>query len=212
MDLARIRQEYEATGIIEADFGPDPLVHARQWLQASIDAGLHEPNAMVLATVDAEGQPWSRFVLLKQMSGDGFDFYTNYESDKSAQLAVNPRASLSFGWLELHRQLLVAGPVERVPEQESDEYWSVRPRGSQLGGWASNQSRPLTNGRDELEAAYRDAHDRFGDDVPRPDHWGGWRVVPHTIEFWQGRENRLHDRLRYRRDADGRWSRERLAP
>ncbi|MEM9134863.1 MAG: pyridoxamine 5'-phosphate oxidase [Actinomycetota bacterium] len=212
MDLARMRQEYEATGIVDADFGPDPLVHVQEWLQASVDAGLHEPNAMVVATVDDDGQPWSRYVLLKQVGPDGFDFYTNYESNKSTQLTTNPRASLSFGWLELHRQLMVAGTVGRVPVDESDHYWSVRPRGSQLGGWASDQSRPLTDGRRQLDAAYRDADERFGDRVPRPDHWGGWRVVPHTIEFWQGRENRLHDRLRYHRDAAGSWSRARLAP
>ncbi len=216
MDLARMRQEYEATGIVDADFGADPLVHVQEWLQASIAAGLHEPNAMVVATVDAEGQPWSRYVLLKELGPQGFDFYTNYESHKSVQLTANPRASLTFGWLELHRQLQVAGTVERVSAAESDAYWSVRPRGSQLGGWASDQSRPLTDGRAELDAAYRAADERFGTEhgagVPRPEHWGGWRVVPHTVEFWQGRQNRMHDRLRYRRSDDGTWRRTRLAP
>ncbi|MEL7155644.1 MAG: pyridoxamine 5'-phosphate oxidase [Actinomycetota bacterium] len=212
VDLARMRHEYEAIGIVDADFGPDPLIHFDQWLQTAIDGGLREPNAMVVATADADGQPWSRYVLLKQAGPAGFDFYTNYESNKSADLRANPRASLTFGWLELHRQVMVAGEVIEVPAGESDEYWAVRPRGSQLGGWASDQSRPLTGGRDELDRRYSDADARFQGDVPRPPHWGGWRVVPHTIEFWQGRQNRLHDRLRYRRGHDGGWDRTRLAP
>ncbi len=214
-----MRQEYEATGIVEADYGPDPLVHVEQWLTDATAARVIEPNAMVVATVDAEGQPWSRWVLLKQAGPAGFDFYTNYESHKSRHLDANPRASLTFGWLELHRQLTVAGTVVRVPDDESDAYWAVRPRGSQLGGWASDQSRPLA-GRDELDERYRQADEHHGDEVPRPPHWGGWRVVPHTIEFWQGRPNRLHDRLRYVRAAadggpdrgGGGWARTRLAP
>lgn len=214
-----MRHEYEANGIDEAEFGPDPLVHFEAWLADAVAAEVPEPNALVVATVDADGQPWSRYVLLKEAGPDGFDFYTNYESNKSAQMTANPRASLTFGWLPLRRQVMVAGLVERVPAEVSDAYWSVRPRGSQLGGWASEQSRPLRD-RAELEARYREAEATHGDEVARPAHWGGWRLRPHTIEFWQGRLNRLHDRLRYTRSldpgaadgGDGRWSITRLAP
>ena len=208
-----MRDEYEANGIDEADFGPDPMVHFHQWLADAVAASLPEPNAMVVATVDGQGRPWSRFVLLKQAGPDGFDFYTNYQSNKSVELATNPNASLTFGWLGLGRQVQVAGLAERVPAEEADAYWAVRPRGSQVGGWASNQSKPLA-GRFELDARYAEAEARFQGPVPRPDHWGGWRLRPHTIEFWQGRRNRLHDRLRYLRSAGpgSQWTLARLAP
>lgn len=182
------------------------------------EAGIDEPNAMVLATVDGGGQPWSRYVLLKGANSDGFDFYTNYESNKSQQMTAVPRASLCFGWLALSRQVVVAGPVAKVPAAESDEYWDLRPRGSQLGSLASAQSRPIGS-RDDLLGRFGELEAAHAGPVPRPHHWGGWRLVPHTIEFWQGRTNRLHDRLRYTRALDqggaGRhagWVRERLNP
>ncbi|MCL4129098.1 UNVERIFIED_CONTAM: hypothetical protein GTU68_006061 [Idotea baltica] len=207
-----MRLEYETAGISESNFAAEPFQQFDEWFNAAVAAEVYEPNAMVVSTVDHDGQPWSRYVLLKAVSGAGFEFFTNYESNKSAQLDGQPRASITFGWLELHRQVNIAGTVERVSEADSDAYWAVRTRGSQLGGWASPQSRPIT-GRSELTDRYEEIEQRFGDDgVPRPPHWGGWRVVPHTVEFWQGRQNRMHDRLRYVRTDPSSWDLIRLAP
>ena len=211
VDLARMRLEYETAGLDLGDLADDPFVQFDRWMADAVEAGLYEPNAMVLSTVDGDGQPWSRTLLLKGAGPTGFDFYTNYRSDKSRQLDGAPMAAMTFGWLPLHRQVNLAGRVERVPAAESDEYWAVRVRGSQLGAWASEQSRELPD-RETLLRRYEEAESRFGDDVPRPEHWGGWRLVPHTIEFWQGRVNRLHDRLRYRRADDGSWTIARLSP
>ena len=210
MDLARMRLEYETKGISEHDFDADPVVQFNAWLKLAVEAEVVEPNAMVVSTVDDQGQPWSRYLLLKKATAEGFDFYTNYESNKSLQLSSQPRASVTFGWLEMRRQVNVAGTVSRVPDKESDDYWAVRPRGSQIGGWASDQSRPLAD-RQVLLDRYQQLEQDLGEDVPRPDHWGGWRLSPVMIEFWQGRENRLHDRLRYTL-TDGHWQLSRLAP
>lgn len=210
IDLARLRLEYETAGIDRAELSDDPIEQFGSWLQIAIDAGLAEPNAMVVSTVDAAGQPWSRFVLLKSATADGFDFYTNYESNKSVQLAGNARVALTFGWTELRRQVNVAGVASRVPEDESDAYWASRPRGSQLGAWASHQSRPLES-RGELLDRYDELDRSHGNTVPRPPHWGGWRVAPTTIEFWQGRLNRLHDRFRFVIGDRG-WVARRLSP
>ena len=211
VDLARMRLEYETTGLDLGDLDPDPARQFDRWMTEAVEAGVYEPNAMVVSTVDGDGQPWSRTVLLKGAGSAGFDFYTNYESDKSRHLDGNPRAAASFGWYPLHRQVNLAGTVERVSPDESDAYWSVRVRGSQLGAWASEQSRALPD-RQALLDRYAEAEARFGDEVPRPEHWGGWRLVPHTIEFWQGRLNRLHDRLRYGRSDAGTWTIVRLSP
>ncbi len=211
VDLARMRLEYETAGIEPGDLAADPAEQFQRWLADAIEAELYEPNAMIVSSVDADGQPWSRYVLLKGAGSAGFDFYTNYRSLKSQQLEANPRAAATFGWLPLHRQVNVAGTVERIPEAESDAYWAVRVRGSQLGAWASEQSSELPD-RDTLLRRYDEADARFADDVPRPEHWGGWRLVPHTVEFWQGRRNRLHDRLRYRRVGDTGWDVVRLSP
>ncbi|MDH3678970.1 MAG: pyridoxamine 5'-phosphate oxidase [Acidimicrobiia bacterium] len=211
MDLSRTRLEYETQGIDAADFAPEPIAQFQQWLAIAVDAELEEPNAMVVATVDDIGQPWSRFVLLKGVGDAGFEFYTNYESNKSRQLDANPKVSLTFGWTALRRQVNVAGTATRVSAKESDAYWAVRPRGSQLGGWSSAQSRTLAD-RAELLERYAETDAAYPDAVPRPPHWGGWRVSPHTVEFWQGRLNRLHDRLRYVAIEGGGWELERLAP
>ena len=211
VDLARMRLEYETVGIEPGDLADHPIDQFDRWMAEAVLAELFEPNAMVVSTVDGEGQPWSRHVLLKGAGPGGFDFYTNYFSDKSRQLDGNPLASATFGWLGLHRQVNVAGVVERIPAAESDAYWSVRLRGPKLGAWASEQSSELPD-RATLDRRYREVESRFPDEVPRPDHWGGWRLVPHTVEFWQGRLNRLHDRLRYRRLDDDSWELVRLSP
>lgn len=205
-----MRLEYETDGISENDFDVNPLTQFNVWLQVAVEADFDEPNAMVLSTVDPDGQPWSRYVLLKKASDDGFDFYTNYESHKSVQLAGWPKASLTFGWLSLRRQVNISGSVQRISDVESNDYWTARPRGSQIGGWASDQSRPLRD-RQELLDRYARFESAHPGDVPRPPHWGGWRVVPHMVEFWQGRQNRLHDRLRYTL-VEGNWQLTRLAP
>jgi pyridoxamine 5'-phosphate oxidase len=196
IDLGRMRREYEAEGLDPDDLAEDPIDQFNHWFGEAVDAGLTEANAMVVSTVDPDGQPWSRFVLLKAVTAAGFDFYTNYGSAKSSHLADNPRVALTFGWIELRRQVNITGIASRVPDDESDAYWAVRPRGSQLGGLASPQSRPVAS-RQELLDRYDEAERAHPDAVARPPHWGGWRVRPRTIEFWQGRTNRLHDRLRY---------------
>jgi len=206
-----MRFEYETEGIDRAEFAADPITQFKEWLKIAVEAELDEPNAMVVATVDGEGQPWSRFVLLKDVGEAGFSFFTNYESNKSNELGLNPKCSLTFGWPELRRQINVAGSAQRVSVEESDQYWDVRPRGSQLGGWASNQSRELES-RQELLDRYDDFDKANPDIVARPDHWGGWVVAPHMVEFWQGRTNRMHDRLRYRLESNAKWSLVRLAP
>jgi len=212
VDVARMRLEYETTGIDLDDLDPDPVVQFRQWLAVAVETQVTEANAMVVATVDADGQPWSRHLLLKDVDQRGFTFYTNYQSNKSQELAAHPQVSLTFGWLELRRQVNIAGMVEQVPGTESDAYWAVRPRGAKLGSWASRQSEVVAD-RSVIDSWFEEADRRFADqEIPRPEHWGGWRVVPNTIEFWQGRLNRLHDRIRYHREADGAWSRLRLSP
>jgi pyridoxamine 5'-phosphate oxidase len=206
-----MRLEYETAGLSEADVASDPLTQFDVWFADAVRAEVYEPNAMVVSTVDGDGQPWSRYVLLKGVGEAGFEFYTNYESNKSTHLSGHTNAALTFGWLELHRQVNVAGTVERVADAESDAYWQVRTRGSQLGAWASEQSRTIGD-RSELEERYERFDAQFPNDVPRPPHWGGWRVVPTVVEFWQGRQNRMHDRLRYLQADDGSWSMVRLAP
>ncbi len=217
LDVARMRAEYETAGIEPDDLDPDPVVQFKRWLAVAVDAGVTEANAMVLSTVDVEGRPWSRYVLLKDVDVHGFTFYTNYGSNKSTELAANGVAALTFGWLDLRRQVNITGTVSRVDEVESDAYWVVRPRGSQLGSMASRQSEPVAD-RSVIDRWYAEAEARHpeGSDVPRPAYWGGWRLDPRTIEFWQGRLNRLHDRIRYRRDDDAEspsgWTRQRLSP
>ena len=192
------------------DLDADPLRQFERWFAAAGDAGIEVPEATALATATPDGKPSARMVLLKGTDEHGFAFFTNYESRKGAELAANPRAALLFHWQPLGRQVRIEGRVERVDAGESEAYFRTRPPGSRLAAWASPQSRPLPD-RAELERLYADAAERFGDDVPPPPHWGGFRLVPDAYEFWQHGDDRLHDRVRYERDATG-WSRTRLAP
>ena len=210
-DLRRLRQEYTRAGLREADAATDPVEQFGRWFDEALAAGLREPNAMTLATATADGLPSARVVLLKGFDERGFVFYTNYEGRKARELGENPHAALVFYWGELERQVRIEGRVARVPEEESDAYYASRPRGSRLGAWASEQSRPVGS-RGKLEERLRELEaEHEGREVPRPPFWGGYRVEPEAVEFWQGRENRLHDRLVYRR-AGGGWRLERLQP
>lgn len=208
-DIAALRAEYELGGLDEADLVPDPLAQFAAWFAAAREAGLSEPNAMVLSTV-VDGVPSSRTVLLKGVD-HGFLFFTNHESRKGRELDANPACALLFGWYALQRQVRVEGTASRVDRAETEAYFASRPRASQLGAWASAQSAQVAD-RAALDAAYAAVEERFGDDeVPAPPFWGGYRVVPSSVEFWQGRAGRMHDRLVYRRAGDG-WTTHRLAP
>lgn len=210
-DLAALRKEYGDLGLSEEAAGDDPWPLFRRWFGEVVTAGVHEPNAMVVATVDPDGMPSSRVVLLKGYDERGFRFFTNTTSRKGVALARHDACSLLFPWHPLERQVRVEGVAQRLDEAEVAAYFALRPRAAQLGAWASPQSRVIS-GRDELERRYAEAEVRFeGADVPVPPGWGGYRVVPACFEFWQGRQGRLHDRLRYSRAAAG-WDRERLAP
>jgi pyridoxamine 5'-phosphate oxidase len=209
-DLTELRREYTHRGLLESQLDPDPLVQFRAWVAEAVEHQLLEPNAMTLSTVDDQGQPWSRTVLLKACDERGFVFFTNYESDKARQLAHEPRCALTFWWAAHERQVNVTGRVEKVPRGETESYFQMRPLFSRLGAWASRQSSILPD-RAALEKAYADAHARYGDQPPTPEHWGGYVVCPETVEFWQGRASRLHDRLRYVREH-GRWIIRRLSP
>ena len=210
-----MRQTYLTSGLLEEDLADDPMTQFDAWFCAAVQAGVGEPNAMVLATATPAGVPSARVVLLKAYDEGGFVFYTNYDSRKAAELAGNPRAALLFPWHDLERQVRVEGVVGRTSAAESELYFSSRPRGSQLGAWASPQSAVLSS-RAELAERLAEVTDRFGvhedaEPVPLPDFWGGYRLRPDVVEFWQGRSDRLHDRLRYRHRPSG-WRRDRLAP
>lgn len=212
--LADLRQEYARAELTHAHVADDPLDQFRTWFDEALDADVEEPNAMTLATAGADGTPSARIVLLKGLDARGFQFYSNYESQKGTELSQNPHAALVFWWAPLERQVRIEGRVDRLPDDESTEYFHSRPRGSQLGAWASPQSQ-VVDDRAELEENLASVQAEYEDDdpIPRPPHWGGYVVRPTQIEFWQGRPNRLHDRLRYRRaDEQDDWTLERLAP
>jgi len=206
------RREYIAGGLSREMLDACPIRQFEGWLEQAVKAGLKDPTAMVLATVDEAGLPWQRIVLLKGLSHGGFVFYTNYGSAKAAAIAHNPRVSLLFPWNELDRQVIVGGQVEKMSVVESASYFMTRPRESQIAAWASRQSRPIS-ARALLEEQVRALREKFGrGEIPVPDFWGGYRVLPERVEFWQGGEHRLHDRFLYRRQADASWTIEQLQP
>jgi pyridoxamine 5'-phosphate oxidase len=207
------RVQYETAGLDVGDLDADPIVQWQCWHDAALDAGVVEPNAMTLSTIGTDGIPDSRIVLVRGLDARGLVFYTNYDGAKSQQLNANPVASATFGWLDLHRQVRVRGPVERVSAEESDNYFASRPRASQLGAWSSPQSDEIAD-RSVLDDLVAATDKRFANAevIPRPANWGGWRLMPTEWEYWQGRPSRLHDRLRYRPDSDGTWNITRLAP
>jgi pyridoxamine 5'-phosphate oxidase len=211
LDASRLRKEYTRAGLVEDDLDPDPIVQFHEWFEKVVEADLHEPNAMTLATASGDGKPSARVVLLKGYDERGFVFYTNYEGRKASELEANPLCALLFYWGELERQVRIEGRASRISNEESDAYFTSRPRGSRLGAWASEQSRSVED-RNILEERVKALEAEYeGREIPRPPFWGGYRVEPEVIEFWQGRENRLHDRLVYRRTG-GRWKMERLQP
>jgi len=210
-DLAALRRDYMLRALDEGDLDPDPFGQFALWFREACACGvIAEPNAMVLSTVSPKGKVHARFVLLKGFDAEGFVFFTNYRSEKGRDLEIHPHAALTFGWLELERQVRIEGTVSKTPRAAVEAYFETRPRGSRLGTWASDQS-VVIPGRAVLEARLAEAEARFPDDVPPPPEWGGYRVAPERIEFWQGRTNRLHDRLLYRKEGTA-WKIERLAP
>jgi len=211
MNLAEFRKEYSGRGLHRSEIHDDPIQQFSAWFQQAVELQVHEPNAMTLATVDESGMPSQRTVLLKGFDSSGFTFFTNYQSRKALELAGNAKASLLFPWLTLERQIIVQGTVEKTTEEESLKYFLARPRESQIGAWVSEQSEVIPD-RDFLSGRLAEFQEKFGDGpVPRPPHWGGYRVIPQTVEFWQGGPARLHDRFLYRREASG-WQIDRLSP
>lgn len=211
MNIADLRRDYSHATLSEHDADPDPIKQFSKWFAEALAAKMPEPNAMSVATVGSNGRPSSRILLLKDVDARGFSWFTNYTSRKAQDLEHNPYAALTFHWVELERQVRIEGKVERVPAAESDAYFGIRPLKSRLGAHASDQSKTIDS-REHLEKKFDDAEQQFGDNPPRPLHWGGYRLTPDVIEFWQGRSSRLHDRVLYTRAADGNWQRQRLQP
>lgn len=212
MNVADVRREYGREGLRRRDLAADPVEQFLKWMGEAKAEYPNDFTSMVLATADRTGRPSARIVLLKACDERGFVFYSNYGSRKGWEMDENPRASLVFYWRAFDRQVRVEGRVEKIAREESEAYFQSRPRGARIGAWASRQSEVVTD-REEIERVFRETGDRFGDDpIPCPDFWGGYRVVPEEMEVWQGRESRLHDRFRYRRQPDGVWAIDRLSP
>lgn len=210
--ISEIREDYREDGLLESAVMANPLKQFEQWMQEAIDAEIHQPNTATLATATSVGVPSARIVLLKEVNEEGFVFFTNYESQKGRDMDNNPRAALVFLWLSQARQVRVEGTVRRTSSDVSDRYFKSRPRGSQVGAWASAQSE-VVQSREDLELAFEKVERRFeGQEVPRPDHWGGFLLVPERVELWQGRPSRLHDRICYEREGEHQWTIKRLSP
>ncbi|NEO30452.1 MAG: pyridoxamine 5'-phosphate oxidase [Symploca sp. SIO3C6] len=211
-NVADLRRDYTLNGLSEKDVHPNPFEQFQTWFEQALAAKLPEPNAMTIATATPEGKPFARMVLLKDYDERGFVFYTNYESRKGQHLQKNPWAALTFWWAQLERQVRITGQVEQVSPTESDVYFQSRPKASQIAAWASHQSQVIPS-REVLDQKLQQLKDKYNNqEIPRPPHWGGFRVIPEEIEFWQGRASRLHDRLLYRRLGDGSWDIQRLCP
>ncbi|MEQ4618508.1 MAG: pyridoxamine 5'-phosphate oxidase [Corticimicrobacter sp.] len=211
MSVSDLRQDYDKFNLQESDLAATPFDQFDLWFSQALQGDVPEPNAMTLATVDERGQPSARIVLIKDYDARGFVFYTNYQSRKGHELAHNTRASLSFFWQPLQRQVLIEGTTEQVSREESQTYFHSRPLGSRIGAWASQQSHPIGD-RSELERRVQQFEAQYGDHPPCPDHWGGYRLLPERVEFWQGRPSRLHDRIVYHTNGQGGWTTQRLAP
>lgn len=211
MSIADLRKDYSRASLSELEVAADPIAQFASWFDEAIKAQIPEPNAMSVATVGPDGRPSSRIVLIKQFDQNGFTWFTNYDSRKGREVAANPYVALLFHWVELERQVRIEGKIERVPREESDTYFSSRPLASQLGAIASNQSQPVAD-RATLERQFETTTQQSGEHPQRPAHWGGYRVIPERIEFWQGRPSRMHDRVLYVRGDSGAWQRQRLQP
>lgn len=210
-NIADIRKDYQLAVLDEQATGDDPFAFFHRWFHEAQEADANEVNAMTLATVNASGKPHARIVLLKGLDDKGFVFFTNYNSDKGKDIEENKHVSVVFFWKELERQVCIEGVAERVSAEESDTYFYSRPTGSQIGAWSSPQSQ-IINSRDILEQNYLQYEKEFAGNIPRPQHWGGYRIIPHSIEFWQGRSNRMHDRIIFSRNPNDTWIKNRLAP
>lgn len=211
MSIAGLRKEYSQASLTEAEVHPDPIMQFRSWFDEALKAKIAEPNVMTVATVNADHRPSARILLLKDVDERGFTWFTNYQSRKANELAQCPHAALVFYWGELERQVRIEGRVERVSAEESEAYFHSRPLQSRLGALASAQSQPIAD-RQALEERFKQANEQYGDQPPRPEHWGGYRLIPDRIEFWQGRPSRLHDRILYTKQQNGGWQRQRLQP
>jgi pyridoxamine 5'-phosphate oxidase len=209
-DLADLRRDYAGKALTKDSVASDPLIQFNTWLDEALNSEITDANAMTVATVDADRRPSSRVVLLKGLDEQGFVFFTNYDSKKGSDLAANPNVSLSFFWPQLQRQVIISGTAKKISVDESAAYFRTRPVDSQIAAWASDQSSPLDS-RASLDAKFQEMREKFGDNIPLPPFWGGYRVLPERIEFWQGRASRLHDRIVYQL-VDGRWIIERLSP